>query len=312
MIAAILALAFVVDRIEPPFAVVQSIDHHTVVDWPLASLPPDLREGDRLTELTTEARVSRKAAGERDRRHRAWQPLEEEWNLRHGPRVANRSDHRQDHFFHRAKREGFAARSIYKLQEIDEKLKLLRRGARVLDLGCAPGSWMQYAAGRVGPSGRVFGIDQRLVTVHLPTNAQSIVGDIFEATHETLLNGGPAYDVVLSDMAPSTSGSRFTDHMRSMDLCHRVIEVAKTVLRPKGSLVCKAFEGEDIPRLAEVFRLNFESLKRVKPKGTRTESVELFFVGVGFRGQAQSQDAAEVAEVPSREVSAANRPPTDD
>ena len=99
-----------------------------------------------------------------------------------------------------------------------------------------------------------------------------------------LLGPNLKFDVVLSDMAPSTSGSRFTDHMRSMDLCHRVLAVADEALRPGGSVVCKSFEGEDTPLLNEAFRIRFDEVRRLKPKGTRTESVEVFFIGKGFKG----------------------------
>src|SRR5687768_5337254 len=110
---------------------------------------------------------------------------------------------RPDHYARRAKKEGRPARSVYKLEEIDGRWRLLRRGDRVLDLGCAPGSWMQYAAERVGPGGRVVGYDLAPVTIRLPPQAEAHVADVFALDPAGL--GGP-FDVVVSDMAPSTMG----------------------------------------------------------------------------------------------------------
>ncbi len=188
----------------------------------------------------------------------------------------------QDHYARRAKREGFAARSVYKLDEIDRRVRLLRPGMAVLDLGCAPGSWVQYEAKVVGPRGRVVGVDLQEVTLSLPPHVTLIQGDAFEVEASGLLSDGP-FDVVTSDMAPATMGDRFTDHVRSMALCERAFEVACEVLRPGGSFVCKAFEGGELQALVQHMRPSFEGFRRIKPKGTRSESVELFLVGSGLR-----------------------------
>jgi 23S rRNA (uridine2552-2'-O)-methyltransferase len=113
--------------------------------------------------------------------------------------------------------------------------------------------------------------------------------------------------VVLSDMAPGTTGNRFSDHMRSMELCHRVLQVGDRVLRPGGALVCKAFEGEDIPLLAEAFRSRFGEFRRIKPKGTRTESVELFFIGLVFRGAPPASETSVDAEHPPHDEPTGDR-----
>lgn len=196
--------------------------------------------------------------------------------------MANRR--RPDHFTRRAKAAGFAARSVFKLEEINKRTQLLRRGLRVLDLGCAPGSWTQYAAQKVGRGGRVVGIDRRAITFDAP-QVTTLVGDIFETDAAVFLEaGGGPYDVVLSDMAPDTTGDRFTDHVRSVDLCRRALHVADALVRPGGSFVCKVFEGGDVPDLVDEIRARYGKLKRIKPKSTRSESVELFIVARGFRG----------------------------
>ncbi|MEO0812888.1 MAG: RlmE family RNA methyltransferase, partial [Myxococcota bacterium] len=135
-----------------------------------------------------------------------------------------------DHYTLKAKREGRPARSAYKLQEIDEKHRLFRSGGSVLDLGCSPGSWMQYAADAVGPSGRVLGFDLKPVEISLPAHAQAHVGDAFEIRDDML----HAFDVVLSDMAPATSGDKKTDALRSSVLVERTLDVADAHLKPGG------------------------------------------------------------------------------
>ncbi len=200
------------------------------------------------------------------------------------------SRRRPDHYTRRAKASGFAARSVFKLEEIDKRTRLLRRGLRVLDLGCAPGSWTQYAAGKVGRGGRVVGIDRRAIEFAAP-QVTTLVGDIFETDAERFFEaGGGRFDVVLSDMAPDTTGDRFTDHVRSVELCRRALYLADTLLERGGAFVCKVFEGGDVPELVDEIRPRYGKLKRIKPKSTRSESVELFIVAQGFSGAPGSRE----------------------
>jgi 23S rRNA (uridine2552-2'-O)-methyltransferase len=304
---AILALlAWVVDRFEPPWAVLVS-EGGEERDVPLETLPPGAAPGDRLASPRGPVLArSAERAPSRARRlaalvQRDDDPggisrippsegtagaLESQGGVRHGAPMRRL----QDHYGKKAKREGFAARSVYKLEEIDRRVGLIRKGARVLDLGCAPGSWLQYAATATGPKGRVVGVDQRPVTVPLPAHAQAIEADIFAVDPATL---GGRFDVVISDMAPWTSGNRFTDHVRSIELCRRALALAVEVLRPGGAFVCKVFEGEDVPALVGEVRAHFSEFKRIKPKGTRTESVELYFVAQGFKGAGPETAQAE-------------------
>lgn len=194
----------------------------------------------------------------------------------------------KDHYFHKARQEGYAARSVYKLEEIDRKRRLLRPGQRVLDLGCAPGSWLQYVAERVGPRGRVVGVDLQAVSVRLPDHATVLQADAFELGAEALLARLGAqdgrYDVVLSDMAPRTTGIRQADAARSADLVRTALGLAAQVLRPGGVLLCKVFQGADLPGLRADFRARFAEVSVEKPRATRSESVEVFLLGRGLQG----------------------------
>jgi 23S rRNA (uridine2552-2'-O)-methyltransferase len=185
--------------------------------------------------------------------------------------------HRQDAFHQKAKREGFAARSIYKLEEIDAKHRLLRSGQRVLDLGCRPGSWLQYAARITGPTGKLVGLDREPIDVVIPT-ARIVVGDVFTVTTEELCGDLEGFDVVLSDMAPDTMGVRSVDQARSETLFERALEIAELTLVRGGAFVGKLFQGPDFQRLVKRCRDGFEKVVMAKPKGSRPESIELYVV----------------------------------
>ena len=185
---------------------------------------------------------------------------------------------KSDHFARRAKREGYAARSVFKLEEIDRKYTLLRPGQRVVDLGCAPGSWLKFIAQKVGAKGRVVGIDRVRVDVG-GHNIHTLVGDVFDTSDHVFFDAaGGLFDVVTSDMAPDTCGNRFTDHVRSIELCRRAAGVAETLLRRGGHFVCKVFEGPDLADFVMELRGQYQQVKRYKPKATRSESVELFVI----------------------------------
>lgn len=204
-----------------------------------------------------------------------------------------------DQFFKKAKAEGYAARSAYKLKEIQERHGLLRAGMWVLDLGCAPGSWMQVAGQIVGrPSrgrdwgnasedGRVLGVDLQPVSIELPECCRAVVGDVFTLTAEDCLRllGGPA-DVVLSDMAPNTTGDPGGDHHQSVRLCRRVLELLPMVLKPGGGLVMKVFEGLAYPDLLSETQRLFGLAKGLKPVATRQVSREMFIIAQMYQGPA--------------------------
>lgn len=188
---------------------------------------------------------------------------------------------RHDVFFRKARNEGFAARAVYKLEDIDKRMRVLHAGARVLDLGCRPGSWMQYACKVVGPHGKVVGVDRLALPAPVP-GAHVIEADIFTLSDEELLCGLAAYDVVLSDMAPDTTGIRATDQARSANLVEEALARAERLLAPLGCFVAKIFQSPDVEKLRKHMAQRFAEVRLLKPEGSRSQSTELYLVGKGF------------------------------
>jgi 23S rRNA (uridine2552-2'-O)-methyltransferase len=188
----------------------------------------------------------------------------------------------QDHFGHKAKREGYPARSVYKLQEIDRRTQLLRRGQRVLDLGAAPGSWTLYAAERVGREGKVLGLDLNEARIAVPPQVTFRALDVlaFDAVAEL---GPGSFDVVMSDMAPHTSGQRHRDQFLSYALYARALEIARAVLVPGGGFVGKIFQGPEVDTARLATREVFATVRTIKPEASRSESFEIFLVGLGAK-----------------------------
>ncbi len=189
---------------------------------------------------------------------------------------------RRDRFHQKAKKQGFLARAVFKLEELDQQFKLFKPGQRVLDLGCAPGSWLQYARGKVGDKGVLVGLDRGPLRGDV-AGARIVVGDVMKIEHAELLGELPAFDVVLSDMAPDTSGIRHLDQARSEALFERALEIAMLVLAPGGNFVGKLFQGPDFKKLTEAVRASFETAKTAKPASSRQISIEQYVIGKGFR-----------------------------
>jgi 23S rRNA (uridine2552-2'-O)-methyltransferase len=198
---------------------------------------------------------------------------------------------RRDRFHQKAKKAGFLARAVYKLEELDGRFDLLRPGAHVLDLGCAPGSWLQYARTRVGERGVLVGVDRAPLQSPV-AGARIVVGDVAAIDPEALRaelatalgTRAPKYDVVLSDMAPDTSGVRHLDQARSEVLFERALEIAVALLAPGGNFVGKLFQGPDFKRLVDAVRARFATAKTAKPESSRQISIEQYVVGKGFEG----------------------------
>ena len=186
-----------------------------------------------------------------------------------------------DHYTKRAKKEKFSARSVYKLKEIQEKYRLIKNGHRVLDLGCSPGSWLQYSATLVGAKGQVVGIDIKPVDLNLPSHVRVIQGDLLEVDEALEQALGGTYHVVLSDMAPATTGNKTVDAARSLGLCEAALFVAQKFLRPGGSFVCKIFQGGDFKSFSEAVRKCFKAHKIYKPQSSRKASKEIYVIGMG-------------------------------
>tara|TARA_A100000171_G_scaffold51731_1_gene67018 strand:+ start:4988 stop:5647 length:660 start_codon:yes stop_codon:yes gene_type:complete len=188
----------------------------------------------------------------------------------------------QDKYFRMAKREGYLARSAYKLLEINKRRKLIRKGDRVLDLGCAPGSWMQVAEKIIGEEGTLVGIDLKPVSGDFGPNARTIVGDFTKTTAAELLGGEEVlFDVVISDMAPSTTGHG--DHFFSERLCQEIIDALPDLLKPRGTCTMKVLEGETFPDLMRRMKHVFRVAGAIKPDACRDVSRETYVYGIGFR-----------------------------
>jgi 23S rRNA (uridine2552-2'-O)-methyltransferase len=189
---------------------------------------------------------------------------------------------RPDRFTRAAKDAGFPARSVFKLEEIDRRVRLLRGGMRVLDLGATPGSWSIYAAQKIGPSGRLLAVDLEPLPVTLAPNAVFVQGDALSLANDDLARFAP-YDVVLSDMAPRTTGNRVTDQARSFELFMRALAVAGALGAPGSAFVGKIFMSDDLPAARAELRRLYETERLMRPEGTRSVSTEIFAIGSGKR-----------------------------
>lgn len=198
----------------------------------------------------------------------------------------------QDRYFKKAKEEGYKARSAFKLQEIQEKFRVMRQGDTILDLGAAPGSFLQYVSKIIGPNGNALGVDLQEIKLNL-ANVKTEVCDIYDdAKVDGLIKrfseakspaGGTLtalgkFDVILSDLAPRTSGVKDIDQWKSVELCMQVVEIAKKWLKPHGNLVMKIFQGADFDEFYKDARTRFRTVKITKPDAVRDRSREVYLV----------------------------------
>lgn len=191
-----------------------------------------------------------------------------------------------DHYAQKARKEKFVARSIYKLEEIDQRFHIIKPGNYVLDLGASPGSWMQYVSKKIGEQGKVIGIDLKPIEVKLP-NTICITGDMTSINVETIVKkniGDGKFDAVISDMAPNTTGNKFVDQARSFDLCSIALETAKKFLKAGGHFVCKIFDGEDAMQLNDEIKKLFKENHILRPKSVQSSSKEMFLIGKFYNG----------------------------
>jgi 23S rRNA (uridine2552-2'-O)-methyltransferase len=182
-----------------------------------------------------------------------------------------------------AKAKGYRSRAAFKLKELDQRFHLIKRGARVLDLGAAPGGWSQAAAERVG-EGKIVAAD--ILEMEPIPGVEILQLDILDETAPAILKqalGGPA-DLVMSDMAASTTGHRETDHIRTLALFEAAFDLAVEVLKPGGAFVGKVFQGGAANTVLNAIKKRFAEVKHVKPPASRAESVELYLVALGFKG----------------------------
>ncbi|PSP78407.1 23S rRNA (uridine(2552)-2'-O)-methyltransferase [Halobacteriales archaeon QS_1_68_20] len=192
----------------------------------------------------------------------------------------------KDFYYNKAKQEGYRARSAYKLKQLDDAENLLSRGDAVVDLGAAPGGWLQVAAEAVGEGGTVVGVDRQRIDPLEATHGADVEyvrGDVTEeSTREEVIEVAGRADAVLSDMAPNVTGEYNLDHARSVHLARQAFETAEALLGPGGDFAVKVFEGPDVDDLAADVEESFEYVRRMQPDATREESSELYLVGKGF------------------------------
>lgn len=193
----------------------------------------------------------------------------------------------KDHYFEKAKAQGFKARSIFKLEEIDQSLHIIKPESILLDLGCAPGSWLQYVARRLGKKGAALGVDLTPVSEKLHDRIKTVADDCFKLTKEKVsaylaelssdVNG---LDAVLSDMAPKTSGIKHVDQIRSIELAHQALNLAEQLLKPGGHVVIKVFASGEVNELLAKMKAMFKVVKQMRPKSVRAPSKEFYVVGL--------------------------------
>jgi len=187
---------------------------------------------------------------------------------------------KRDPYYRKAKSEGYRSRAAYKLKEINNRLRIIKKGSRVLDLGASPGGWSQVAKEIVGPKGSVVAVD--LVPMDPVDGVKFVQGDIEDPeTQKKVLDVSREYDVVISDASPSLSGNRTLDRGRSLALCWAIMTMAPKVLRPGGSVLVKMFQGDEVDELIEEFGGRYRNVDRMKPRSSLKRSIEIY---IAFRG----------------------------
>jgi 23S rRNA (uridine2552-2'-O)-methyltransferase len=200
------------------------------------------------------------------------------------------AEHFTDEYVKRARKEGYRSRAVYKLKEIDERDRLLKPGLVVVDLGAAPGAWCQYVKERVGKNGRVIALD--ILPIEPLAGIEILQGDITEdATLEALMEAisGQPVDLVISDMAPNTTGIDSADQARAMYLAELAMDFAGRVLKPGGTFLVKVFQGSGFNELFKSLQQRFQRVATRKPKASRPRSAEQYLLATGYRGTVQDR-----------------------
>ncbi|MEM3746370.1 MAG: RlmE family RNA methyltransferase [Thermoproteota archaeon] len=195
-------------------------------------------------------------------------------------------ERKRDPYFILSKKEGYRSRASYKLKQILDEYKLIRTGDVVLDIGCAPGGWLQVASEAVGETGLVIGVDVKKVENLGLENTKTIILNIFDESfvEKVLKEYKSRFDAILSDLSPNMSGIYELDHARQIEMVERVIQLSKYLLKTGGSMVIKVFEGEGSDRVYKTVSRLFRFVKRVKPKASRKGSSEFYLVAKFFKG----------------------------
>jgi len=190
-----------------------------------------------------------------------------------------------DHYSKKAKEENYAARSVYKLIEIDQKYNIIKRGMKILDIGCSPGSWSQYILKRIG-KGKLFGIDiSNKITSRISSKDKRftfIKSDIFYLNIDLLKEKTGELDLILSDISPNTTGDKFLDSQIFLRMLEQVFKISDALLKPSKNVVAKVFQGEDLEGyLKDYIKSKYERILRFKPKSSRKESKEIYIIAIG-------------------------------
>ena len=186
-----------------------------------------------------------------------------------------------DFYSKKAKEEGYVARSVYKLKEIDKKFNLLKKGQTVLDIGCAPGSWSQFVSEKIGSSGRLLGVDYKEIKVNF-NNAIFLTGNFFSDEIQEEVIKYSKFDGVISDMAPDTIGDRVRDCFKSSQLTRNALEFCYNYLKTGGYFVTKIFQGGEEKEIVDEMKNAFSHVKWFKPNSSRKISYEIFIIGIDF------------------------------
>lgn len=191
---------------------------------------------------------------------------------------------REDYFYRKAKEEKYRSRAVFKLFQLNDKFGIMKRGDKIVDLGAAPGGWMQVARKIVGKEGFVLGLDLEWIAPFEYHNVVSLVGDVFaEGTIARIKEVVPAADAVLSDASPDISGVWTIDHLKSVDLCRGALRIANEILKPGGNILLKIFQGEEAKAFYLELKARFDYAKMTKPEASRGQSAEMYIVGKGFK-----------------------------
>jgi len=196
-------------------------------------------------------------------------------------RPASRYNRWEDHYSRKAKKEHFPARSVYKLKEMQLKYNLIKKGDKILDLGCSPGSWLLYVADLIGNKGQVVGIDLKPLSIKIPSHVRIYTGDILSLDDELFESIGIDFNIVMSDMAPATTGNKNVDTARSFNLCQAALSIAQKTLITGGSFICKILQGENSKEFSDSVRISFNKHKIFKPQSSRKASREIYIIAFG-------------------------------
>ena len=192
---------------------------------------------------------------------------------------------RKDYYYKKAKKEGKPSRAAYKIEQIQKRFNLIKRGDVVIDLGCSPGGWLKEISKMIGPKGTVVGIDVDALRVEIPKNGAFILGDIMspDAINQLCLRLTREADVIVSDMAPNLSGISFSDAYRSYELASRALEICRGILKEDGNFIVKVFPGRELDIFKKSLKQTFKKIETVIPAATRKTSSELYLVGIGHK-----------------------------